>query len=421
VYVFDDQGNRYLDACGGAAVVSIGHGVAEIVETIAEAGRRLSYVHSSAFHTEAAHELAATLAARFPGGSQSARVHFTSGGSEATETAIKIVRQYWLSRGEEKRDKIISRWQSYHGCTLGALSLSGNQRRRKPYESLLPPTEHISACFCYRCPLELQYPSCRLACAHELEETIARIGPESVAAFILEPVVGATTGAVPPDDYLPVIREICDRHGVLLVADEVLTGSGRTGTYFAMEHWNVVPDIILLGKGLSSGYAPLGAVLAGENVWKAIQSAGGRLEHGFTYQEHPPSLAAGLAVQRYLDRHDLVQCARVRGEYFGKQLLCLQQLPHVGNVRGKGLLQTVELVAEAKSRTPFPIEIGFVERVFEELRGRGVLVYPMRGTADGTAGEHIMLAPPFVISEEEVDTIVDSIKAVLSDLSSEFA
>ena len=421
VYLYDDKGNRYLDACGGAAVVSIGHGVAEIIERMNEATRQLQYVHSSAFHTRAARELAGLLAKRFPDSAQSIRVHFTSGGSEATETAIKIVRQYWLSRGEQQRHKIISRWHSYHGATLGALSLSGNLRRRQPYEPLLPETEHISACFCYRCPLKLEYPSCQLACAHELEEAIRQGPEETVAAFILEPIVGATTGAVPPDEYLQTIRAICDRHGILLIADEVLSGAGRTGRYFAVEHWNLVPDILLLGKAVSSGYAPLGAVLVGEKVWRAIQSGTGRIDHGFTYQEHPPSVAAGLAVQQYLERNNLLERARLRGDYFAQRLHRLRELPWVGDVRGKGLLQTVEFVADSTRREPFPTEVGFVERVFEELRARGVLVYPVRGTADGIAGEHIMLAPPFIIQENELDKIVSEIETVVARLGRELS
>ena len=294
VYLFDENGKKYLDACGGAAVVSIGHGVPEIIDAVAQQARQLSYVHSSQFASPVGEELAAVLAAKFPGAKQHVRVHYTSGGSEATETAIKLARAYWLARGEPQRYKIISRWGSYHGTTLGALSASGNKVRRQAFAPLLPTAmEHISACFCYRCPLGLEFPSCALACAEELEETILKAGKETVAAFICEPVVGASSGAVPPEGYLRRIREICDAHGILMIADEVMSGAGRTGKYFAVEHWSVVPDMILAAKGLASGYAPLGAVLAGEKIWRAIEAASGTLDHGFTYQAHPPSLAAG--------------------------------------------------------------------------------------------------------------------------------
>jgi adenosylmethionine-8-amino-7-oxononanoate aminotransferase len=419
VFIEDEEGKRYLDACGGAAVVTIGHGVREVADKIGEYARRLPYVHSSQFYTSVALELAEYLRATFPGVPQRARVHFTSGGSEATETAIKIVRQYWLARGQPQRYKILSRWQGYHGATLGALALSGNPRRRQPYTPLLPEIDHISACFCYRCPLGLEYPTCELACARELEEAIANAGKDSVAGFILEPIVGATSGAVPPEGYLRTVREICDRHGLLLIADEVMTGLGRTGKYYAVEHWNVVPDIILLGKGLSSGYAPLGAVLVGERVWRAIQSGAGTLEHGFTYQGHPPSVAAGLAVQRYIEKHNLIERARQQGAYLAQRLEQLRVLPCVGDIRGKGLLQTIEFVANRATRTACAPEQRFSEHLFEALRDRGVLVYPMRGTVDGVSGDHILLAPPFIIEEKHIDLLVDEIEHALAQVTRE--
>jgi adenosylmethionine-8-amino-7-oxononanoate aminotransferase len=416
VYLYDDQDRKYLDACGGAAVVTVGHAVKEVIGEIAALLARLPYVHSSQFTTQVAAELAGVLAARFPGPAQQARVHFTSGGSEATETAIKVARQYWISRGQPQRYKILSRWQSYHGTTLGALALSGNRRRRKPYEPMLPEMGHISACFCYRCPLGLTYPACELACARELEEAIQKAGPESVAGFIFEPVVGASSGAAPPDGYLQLIQDICRRHAILMIADEVMTGAGRTGRYFAVEHWGVVPDILLLAKGLSSGYAPLGAVLIAEHVWRAIEAGTGTLEHGFTYQCHPPAMAAGLAVQRYLEKHNLVERSRQRGEYFAQRLERLRALPGVGDVRGKGLLQTVEFVADRRTRAPFPTEMNFSGRFYDAMLARGVLTYPMRGTVDGAAGDHVLLAPPFVIEEAQLDFIVEQMEAALAEL-----
>lgn len=417
VYLFDEDGKKYLDACGGAAVVNIGHGIREIVDQIAGAAVSLTYVHTTQFHTRSGYELAEFLCGKFPDRSQRARVHFTLGGSESTETAIKLARQYWLSRGEPRRYKIVSRWHGYHGATMGALALSGHRRRRAPYEPFLPEMGHISPCFCYHCPLALEYPSCQLACARELEEAIAGARGETVAAFILEPVVGATSGAVPPDGYLSMIREICDRYGILLIADEVLTGVGRTGKYFALEHWNILPDMILLGKGLSSGYAPLGAVLVSEEVWRTIEAGSGTLHHGFTYQGHPAGMAAGLAVQRYLEKHKLVEKAHLRGDYLKDRLERLRTLSRVGDVRGKGLFQTVEFVADRDKRTPLPAEHRFVEHLFERLRERGILVYPMRGTVDGFVGEHIMLAPPFIIEEHELDLLVTEIEEAVKELS----
>lgn len=392
VYLYDEQGRRYLDAAGGAAVVSIGHGVREVIEAMTEAASRLTYAHTSQFHTRAGEELAAKLAARFP-----SRVFFTSGGSEATETAIKLVRQYWLASGQAERWRIVSRRHGYHGATLGALAVSGHARRRRPYEPLLASHPQISACFCRHCPLDLRFPDCDLACARELDAAI----DETTGGFILEPVVGATSGAVPPEGYLRLVREICDRHGILMIADEILTGGGRTGRYFAMEHWGVTPDVVLLGKGLASGYAPLGAVLVADHVWQAIERGGLPLEHGFTYQGHPLGLAAGLAVQRYLEAHDLIDQARRRGEYLGERLERLRRLPAVADVRGRGLFWTVEL----EGLDSWQVNLA--------LRERGVTAYPLSGTIDGDRGSHLLLAPPFVIEEAQLDELVEALDCCL--------
>jgi adenosylmethionine-8-amino-7-oxononanoate aminotransferase len=423
VYIYDEAGKRYLDGSGGAVAVNIGHSVREVTEEICRAMSELSYAHTSHFRTREGEGLAALLAEKFPGSAQRSKVLFTSGGSEATESAIKLVRQYWLSRNQPSRYKIISRWHGYHGATMGALGLSGNRRRRAPYIDLLPPSHHVSGCFCYHCPLTMQFPSCELACAHELEQTIIEAGADTVAGFILEPIVGATSGAVPPEGYLRTIREICNRYEIPLIADEIMTGSGRTGRYFAIEHWGVQPDIILMGKGLSSGYAPLGAVLAAEHIWQPIRRASASLEHSFTYQAHPPSIAAGLAVQNYLAKNNLVQQARSRGEYLRERLMNLKQLSCVGDVRGLGLMWTVEFLADSEKRIPFPQEFLFSERVFEALRARGVMLYPGRGTVDGDSGDHILIAPPFVIEESQIDFMVDqlgaSIEEVAANLKSE--
>jgi len=421
VYIYDEEGKRYLDGCGGALAANIGHSVPAIIEEISRMLGNLSYVHTSQFRTCVVEELASFLAEKFPGPAQRSKVLFTSGGSEATESAIKLVRQYWLSRNQPTRSKIISRWHGYHGATLGALGLSGNRRRRAPYVDLLPSSEHISTCFCYHCPLALQFPTCELACASELEQTIIETGADTVAGFILEPIVGATSGAVPPEGYLHNIREICNRYSIPLIADEILTGSGRTGRYFAMEHWGVHPDIILMGKGLSGGYAPLGAVLVAEHIWRPIQRAAASLEHSFTYQAHPPSIAAGLAVQRYLAKNNLVQRAARMGEYLRERLTSLGQLSCVGDVRGLGLMWTVEFLADSKEHLPFPPEYQFSERIYEALRARGVMLYPNRGTVDGACGDHVLIAPPFVIEKSQVDFLVDELRASIEQVASGIA
>lgn len=421
VYIYDDSGKRYLDGSGGAVAVNIGHSVRSVTEAIHRMLSELPYTHTSHFRTPVGEELAALLAERFPGSPQHAKVLFASGGSEATESAIKLVRQYWLSRNQPGRHKIISRWHGYHGATLGALGLSGNRRRRAPYLDLLPPGHHIASCFCYHCPLEQVFPSCGLACAQELERAILEAGADTVAGFILEPIVGATSGAVPADGYLRAIREICDRYDIPLIADEIMTGSGRTGRYFAVEHWGVQPDIILMGKGLSSGYAPLGAVLIAEHIWQPIRRAAASLEHSFTYQCHPPSMAAGLAVQRHLDENGLVDQAAARGDYLRNRLMDLESLACVGDVRGLGLMWTVEFLADPRRHLPFAPHWQFSERLFEALRDRGVMLYPGRGTIDGQSGDHILIAPPFIIEQSQIDFMVEMLKAAIEEVASGIA
>jgi len=417
VYIYDENGKRYLDGSGGAVAVNIGHAVRPVTEAIYRTLSELPYAHTSHFCTREGEQLAALLSTKFPGLPSHSKVLFASGGSEATESAIKLVRQYWLSHQQPRRHKIISRWHGYHGATLGALGLSGNRRRRAPYIDLLPAGHHIATCFCYHCPFDLEFPSCELACARDLEQAIVEAGADTVAGFILEPIVGATSGAVPADGYLRRIREICDRYEIPLIVDEIMTGSGRTGRYFAVEHWGVQPDIILMGKGLSSGYAPLGAVLAAEHIWQPIQQAAASLEHSFTYQCHPPSLAAGLAVQRYLAENNLVEQAAERGDYLRKRLMDLKTLAYVGDVRGLGLLWTIEFLADSRQRLPFDPQWQFSERLFEALRERGVMLYPGRGTVDGQTGDHILIAPPFIIEESQIDFMVDALMAAIQQVA----
>jgi adenosylmethionine-8-amino-7-oxononanoate aminotransferase len=409
VYIFDESGKRYLDACGGSAVVSIGHGVQEIADAISHQAKVLPYVHSSQFHTEVEADLAEFLAGKFPGPPQHVRVHFTSGGSEATETAIKIARQYRLARNEPDRDKLLSRWHGYHGTTLGALAVSGNRKRRRDYQSLLAGVDHVAPCFCEHCWLHKVFPECELACANELDLTIKKWGKHKISAFFLEPVVGATSGAVPAPGYLQEVRRICDANGVLLIADEIMTGVGRTGKYFAVEHWGIVPDLILLGKGLSSGYAPLGAVLVSEKVWRTIADASLSMEHGFTYQAHPPSMAAGLAVQNYLQKHNLLERSGEQGEYLARRLEMLRHHPYIRDVRGKGLLQVVEFAQADAARQPFDPGLKIAGRIFAELRSRGIMVYPGTGTVDGLVGDHILVTPPFIIDNTQIDQVVEQI------------
>jgi len=405
VYISDSAGRKYLDLAGSAAVNFIGHGVPEICAAMAEQASELEFVHTSQFTTPVAEEYAQELLGfageHFAGGA----VYFTSGGSESIETALKLARQYQVEIGQAKRYQILSRQQSYHGATLGALSVSGNKRRREIYLPMIREFPHIGMPYCYRCDFDCTdgCRNCGQQYAAELQRVI-EAAPGEVAAFIFEPVSGATLGAVvPPPGYLQSIADICRRHGVLLIADEVMTGMGRTGRNFAVEHWDIQPDILVTAKGLSSGYAPLGAVIASSKIVDAIADGSGAFLHGFTYNAHPISLAAGRAVLRYLQQKNLVRAADSEQQAtpaaaFKRTLSTLLSEESVGDVRGIGLLWAIEFVADRNTKRPFPADFGFSSKVGAAALKRGLLVYPMQGSVDGISGDHILLAPPAIIN-----------------------
>jgi len=422
VYVWDADGNRYLDFSGSAAVNFIGHGVREIAGAMAEQARQLEFVHTSQFTTPVAEEFAQELldfaGEHFRGGA----VYFTCGGSESVETALKLARQYQVEIGQKNRHQILSRQQSYHGATLGALAVSGNRKRREIYLPMVREFEHTGVPYCYRCAFD-----CTDSCYHcgqqyaaVLEHSIEAAKGEA-AGFIFEPMSGATLGAVtPPPGYLQAIAEICHRHGVLLIADEVMTGMGRTGRNFAVEHWGIAPDILITAKGLSSGYAPLGAVIASKKVVDAIAAGSGAFLHGFTYNAHPVSLAAGRAVLRRVRSVNLVhaadsEVAGTAGAALKIALESLRDLEAVGDVRGLGLLCGIEFVADKKTKAPFPPEKNFAGRVGQACLRRGLLVYPMQGCVDGVAGDHLLIAPPAVITPEEIGWAVEQIRAAVKE------
>ena len=420
IHVWDAAGKKYLDLAGSAAVNFIGHGVAEISAAIAEQAAKLEFVHSSQFTTPIAEEYAQELLSfageHFRGGA----VYFTCGGSESIETALKLARQYQVEIGQAKRHQILSRQQSYHGSTLGALSVSGNKRRRDLYLPMVREFPHVGMPYCYRCAFDCTdgCRNCGLQYAAELERAIETSNGEA-AAFIFEPVSGATLGAVvPPPGYLQAVAEICQRHGVLLIADEVMTGMGRTGRNFAVEHWNVVPDILVTAKGLSSGYAPLGAVLASKRVVEAIASGSGAFLHGFTYNAHPISLAAGRAVLRYLEANNLVEAAdssraNSSAAQLKQSLESLRNEQAIGDVRGIGLLWGIEFVADKSSKRPFAPEENFSGRVAAATLDRGLLVYPMQGSVDGIRGDHLLLAPPAIITTEQITWAAQQLRAAV--------
>ncbi len=419
-WIIDAESRRYLDASGQAAVVSIGHGVQEIGQAMAEQSGRIAFAHTTQFHSEPAEKLAERVLAIAPKNFRTGgRVYFTSGGSEATETAIKLARQYFLETNQPSRYRVVARKQSYHGSTLGAMSLSGNVVRRAPYAPLIPEWGHVAPCFCYHCPFGKTFPECNLACADDLDSFLNANDASTVAAFLFEPVVGATLGAAPAvDGYTARIADICRKHGILLIADEVMTGMGRTGKPFASEHWGLEPDIILTGKGIASGYAPLGAVIVAPRLVEAFEKGSATFMHGFTYQAHPVATAAGNAVFDYLDKHQLFARVTPAGEKLRKALARLEGHRHVGQVRGLGLLQGVEFVKDKATREPFPKEAGIAEKIRQAALEKNVLLYPGQGCVDGLRGDHVLLAPPFIIKSEECALIAESLHYALEKVFS---
>jgi adenosylmethionine-8-amino-7-oxononanoate aminotransferase len=415
-WLFSADGRKFLDAAGQASVVSIGHGVPEIGRAMAEQSSQLGFAHTSQFRSVPAEKLGARLLALSPPNFQKGgRVYFTSGGSESTETAIKLVRQYHLEKGQPARYRILSRRQSYHGSTLGAMTVSGNLARRTPYQPLLAEWGHIAPCFCYHCPFEKTFPQCQLACADDLDFFLEGKEAHSAAAFIFEPVVGATLGAaVPPEGYAARIAEICRKRGILLIADEVMTGMGRTGKPFAVEHWGVEPDIILTGKGIASGYAPLGAVLVSQNVVEAFENGTGTFQHGFTYQAHPVATAAGNAVLDYIETHNLFARVATAAQALRTSLAPLHSHRHVGEIRGLGLLLGIEFLSDKSRRAPFDPSEAIAENIRSAAMQEGILTYPTQGCVDGTRGDHILLAPPFIITPEESAFIATALASALA-------
>jgi len=330
------------------------------------------------------------------------------------ETAIKLARQYFLESKQPSRYRVVSRKQSYHGSTLGAMAVSGNVGRRAPYAPMMPEWGHVAPCFCYHCPFDQTYPQCNLACADDLDSFLRGSDASSVSAFLFEPVVGATLGAAPAvDGYAARVAEICRRFGILLIADEVMTGMGRTGTPFACARWGLEPDIILTGKGIASGYAPLGAVLVAPHIVEAFERGSGVFTHGFTYQAHPVATAAGNAVLDYLEAHKLFERVLPAGDALRRSLAKLEKHPNIGQLRGFGLLQGIEFVKDKAAREPFPKEAGIAEKVRQAVLDKNVLVYPGQGTVDGTRGDHVLLAPPFVIEVEECKLIAEALEYAL--------
>ncbi|MBL4807063.1 MAG: aspartate aminotransferase family protein [Rhodobacteraceae bacterium] len=417
VYLYDTQGKQYLDGSGGAAVSCLGHGDAKVTDAIKSQLDQVAFAHTGFFTSAPAEALADKLIAHAPDGLD--KVYLVSSGSEAIEAALKLSRQYFLEIDQPSRTKVIARRQSYHGNTLGALAAGGNLIRRKPFAPLMIETSHIAPCYEYRDrradETSAEYG---LRIANELETEIKRLGPENVMAFVAEPVVGATAGAVPPvAGYFKRIREICDKHGVLLILDEIMCGMGRTGTLFAIEQDGISPDITTIAKGLGAGYQPIGAMLCRSKIHDTIASGSGFFQHGHTYLGHPVAAAAGLAVLTRLIDDGLVAQSMAMGQQLQDALVsAFGQHPNIGDIRGRGLFRGLEFVADRDTKTPFSPDILISKRLKEATFDAGLICYPMSGTIDGVNGDHLLLAPPFILDSSHIDEIIGKLTTAFNEV-----
>lgn len=420
IYLYDKDGKRYIDGSSGAVTTSIGHGVTEIIEAIHDQAKKVSFVYRSQFTSEPAEQLAQKLNELLDA-DEDYWSFFVNSGSEATETAMKIAIQHWQEKGNFKKNKILSRWISYHGITLGALSMSGHVSRRERFVSILEDYPSVSAPYCYQCSFNQTYPSCQLACANEIETAIIRIGPGEIAAFIAEPIIGAAGGVIiPPDGYYQQVREICNKYDILFIADEVMTGIGRTGEMFGLHHWGVQADIIALGKGMSAGYTAIAATLASEKVMEPILLGSNSIMSGHTYSANPQSAATALAVLKYIEKNQLVQKVKVKGEYLLQKLHDeLADTKIVGHIRGKGLMIGVEFVFNKSTKRPFEKNLLITNKIVEKSREKGLLIYPSSAGQEGAHGDAIIISPPFIITNNQIDELVSIFRDVVLEIEKE--
>lgn len=416
VYLFDDKGKKYLDGSGGAAVSCLGHGDPDVIEAIKAQAESLAYAHTSFFTSEPAEQLADKLVAASDGDFE--RVYFVSGGSEAVEAALKLARQYFLEKGESTRRRFIARRQSYHGNTLGALATGGNQWRKEPFAPLMVETSLISPCYAYRGQQDGQSAfEYGQRMANELEEELMRVGPETVIAFVAEPVVGATLGAVPPvEGYFKRIREICDTYGILLILDEVMCGMGRTGSVFAYKQEGIRPDIVTIAKGLGAGYQPIGAMLCSAEIYAAIEAGTGFFQHGHTYVGHPTACAAANVVVDKLTAGLAARSADMGQKLNAALKASFGQHPNIGDIRGRGLFQGLEIVEDRDTKSPFAPELAINAKIKKAAFANGLGCYPMGGTVDGRNGDHVLLAPPFILTDEHITEITDKLGAAFAEV-----
>jgi len=419
LYLFDRSGKKYVDASGGAAVVNVGHGVPEVSEALSRQARNVAYVSGMHFSHAPAEELAERVSEFLP--FRNGKVYFLTSGSEAVEASLKLARQFWVERGQRTKRYFVSQTPGYHGNTLAALSLSARKHYQETFQPLLIKVPKIPAPYCYRCYRDETFPACGLKCAHELEAAIKKLGQENVAAFVTEVIGGATTGAsVPPQGYFDIIRKTCDRNKVLLIADEVMTGVGRTGKWLASDHFKLVPDIVVLGKGLTSGYFPLSAVASKKEIVDTIFAKGESFLHAQTFSHHPVGCAAGLANLSFLQAHRLVErCARIGKDVLEKASTFVSH-PHIGDIRGRGLLIGIEFVRDKKNRKPFPRNRKYVEQFLASAREKGLIFWWNTGQADGRNGDLIILAPPYIITDKDIALIHEKMEETLADMSEIF-
>lgn len=411
-YLYDAKGKKYFDATGGAAVCNLGHGNKTVAQAMSRQAARAGYINGVQFTHAPVEKLSKALAAYLP--FPQGKLLFLTSGSEAVEASIKLARQYWVERGITTKFQVISREPCYHGNTLAALGLSARKHYQEAFAPMLRMSPKIPAPYCYRCPWQESYPSCNLKCAHALAERIAELGKENVSAFIFEPVGGSSTGAaVPPKEYFTVIQNICRQNDVLMIADEVMCGAGRTGSFLACDHFQAKPDIVVMGKGLTSGNFPLSAIAAPKTLVDTIFTNSKSFLHAQTFSHHPVGCAAGLATLQELKKHRLIAQAKKQGRRLRQALTTLLAHPQVGDVRGQGLLLSIEFVADKKTKTPFPRQEKFVERFQQAAREHGLVFWPNTGHADGFNGDLVMIAPPFIISDDEIDSLVKKIESSL--------
>ncbi len=416
IYLYDENGKRYIDAVGGALVNNLGNGVKEVAKAIEKWAEKVSFLHASQFTTRHMEEYAKKLCRVTPKGLN--RVYFVSGGSEVVETAIKLARQHHWDSGRKSKHKIIYTIPSYHGSTIGALAITPKKSFREIFEVYLPKQPHIPSYFCYHCPYKKSYPGCGIKCAWELEKKIKQEKSNTVAAFIIEPIIGASAGAVvPPKEYFPIIRRICNKYNVLLIADEVMSGSGRSGKWFACQHFKVVPDILVTAKGISSGFVPFAAMFCTDKIFNAIKKGTGAFSHGSTYANNSLTTAVGSAVFDYVQKNHLVEKCAKSGKYLLSRLQELKKFDIIGDIRGKGLMTAVEFVKNRETKEPFPRSTHLAEKILRTAQKKGLILYFCLGFVDGINGDAVMVAPPYNVSKKEIDEIVRIFSETIEEVS----